>query len=357
MALARSVTASSALASALGAVTVLVAVAGCGSSPPEELPVPEPAASPAPGEKPAGRVVRVGNAPEGVAVDPETGIVALGFRNPDRLALVDGRAGELEREVRLPSSPRHLGIAGPGGPVLVPTEAGGSLLQVSLPEGTIRSTTRVGRGPHDAAQAAGRVFVGNEFEDSVSVVEDGRELRRLPAAKQPGGVAGTETGEVGVVSVTARVFEAFDARTLRSLGRVSGGVGPTHVAAEPEGCYYVADTQGDAVLLIRRRGVRVEQVRRINVPGTPYGIAVDSAADRLWVTQTRLNRVAEYALNGRRPRLVRTLPTVRQPNTIGVDARTGRAYVAGRAGELQIVEPAEDRRVPPEPDDGDVRCR
>ncbi|MEJ7717112.1 MAG: hypothetical protein WKF31_03790 [Thermoleophilaceae bacterium] len=53
--------------------------------------------------------------------------------------------------------------------------------------------------------------------------------------------------------------------------------------------------------------------------GTPYGIAVDPAGDRLWVTQTRFNTVAEFALNGARPRLVRTLPTVRQPNTIGVD--------------------------------------
>ena len=344
------------LARPLTTLAILVALTGCGSSPPSELPVPEPAASPAPREEPAGRVVDVGNAPEGVAVDPETGIVALGFRNPNRLALVDGRTGETEREVPLPSSPRHLGLAGPGGPVLVPTEAGGSLVQVSLPEGKVLSTTRVGRTPHDADAAGGRIFVGNEFSDSVSVIEDGREIKRLPAARQPGGVAGTEIGSVGVVSVTGRVFEAFDARTLRSLGRVSGGVGPTHVVAEPEGCFYVADTQGDAVLLLRRRGPRIEQVRRINVRGTPYGIAVDPAGDRLWVTQTRFNTVAEFALNGARPRLVRTLPTVRQPNTIGVDPRSGRAYIAGRAGELQIVEPAEDRKVPPEPDDGRSRC-
>ena len=198
--------------------------------------------------------------------------------------------------------------------------------------------------------------MGNEFENSVSVIEDGRELRRLPTDRQPGGVAGTATGEVGVVAVTGRTFEAFDARSLRSYGRISGGVGPTHVVTEPEGCYYVADTQGDAVLLLRRRGARLEQVRRINVPGTPYGIAIDPAADRLWVSQTRFNRIVEYALNGRRPRFLRSVPTVRQPNTVGVDPRTGRVYVAGRAGELQIIEPAENRAVPPVPDDGRARC-
>ncbi|MEJ7717111.1 MAG: hypothetical protein WKF31_03785 [Thermoleophilaceae bacterium] len=241
------------LARPLTALAILVALTGCGSSPPSELPVPEPAASPAPREEPAGRVVDVGNAPGGRGGGP----------------------GDRDRRARLPQSepararrrshrrdgargapallPRHLGLAGPGGPVLVPTEAGGSLVQVSLPEGKVLSTTRVGRTPHDADAAGGRIFVGNEFDDSVSVLEDGRELKRLPAARQPGGVAGTDVA-VGVVSVTGRVFEAFDARTLRSLGRVSGGVGPTHVVAEPEGCYYVADTQGDAVLLLRRRG-------------------------------------------------------------------------------------------------------
>jgi DNA-binding beta-propeller fold protein YncE len=345
----------SVLAAAL--VGLVAAPVACGSSPPSELPVPEPAASPAPRERPAGRVVDVGNAPEGVVADPATGLVALGFRNPDRLALVDGRSGEVIRRVPLPSSPRHLGLARPGGPVLAPTEAGGTLVEVTLPEGKIASTTRVGRGPHDAAAGAGRAFVGNEFEDTVSVVERGRELRRLPAARQPGGVATTATGEVGVVAVTGRVLEAHDARSLRPLGHVSGGVGPTHVVAEPEGCYYVVDTQGDAVLVIDRRGPALRHIRRINVAGSPYGIALDAPADRLWVTQTARNAASEYALNGGRPVLVRRLPTVRQPNSVAVDPRSGRAYVAGRAGELQIIPPSPTRRAPPRPDDGWFRCR
>jgi DNA-binding beta-propeller fold protein YncE len=93
------------------------------------------------------------------------------------------------------------------------------------------------------------------------------------------------------------------------------------------------------------------------VSGTPYGIALDPAADRLWVTQTKLNTVSEFALNGPRPRLVRHLPTVRQPNTVGVDPRSGRVFVAGRVGELQIIPPAADREAPPRPDDAGVRCR
>lgn len=324
--------------------------------------MPEPAASPAPRVEPEGRVVRLPGAPEGIVADPETGLVAVGLRGrvressrDDRLALVDGRTGEVEQRVRVSNAPRHLQIAGPGGPVLVPTEDTNSLQEVSLPSGRV-TTTPVGREPHDATAAAGRIFVGNELEDTVSVLDGGREIRRLPAPVQPGGLAGTARGEVGVVGVRGRMFEVYDGRSLRSLGRIGAGVGPTHVVSEPEGCFYIADTQGDAVLLVHLVP-KLEQIRRINVPGAPYGIAVDPVLDRLWVTQTALNTVAEYALNGRRPRLVATHPTVRQPNTVTVNPRSGRVYVAGRDDELQIIEPRPGQSRRASPDDAALRCR
>lgn len=339
----------------------LLLAAGCGSSP-QPPAVPEPAASPTTKAEPEGRVVRLPGAPEGIVADPETGLVAVGLRGrvressrDDRLALVDGRTGRVEQRVKVSNAPRHLQLAGPGGPVLVPTEDSNTLQEVSLPNGRV-STTPVGREPHDATAAAGRLFVGNEFDDSVSVLEGGREVRRLPAPVQPGGLAGTARGEVGVVGVRGRMFEVFDGRTLRSLGRIGAGVGPTHVVAEPEGCFYIADTQGDAVLLVHLKP-KLEQIRRINVAGTPYGIAVDPVRDRLWVTQTGLNTVAEYALNGVRPRLVATHPTVRQPNTVAVEPRSGRVYVAGRDDELQIIEPPPGQSGRAEPDDAARRCR
>src|SRR5215210_2863890 len=79
--------------------------------------------------------------------------------------------GEVVRNVELPESSRHLSLAGPGGPVLVPAESADTLVQVGLPEaGTIAETT-VGASPHDAAAAPnGRIFVGNELGDTASVV-------------------------------------------------------------------------------------------------------------------------------------------------------------------------------------------
>ena len=84
-----------------------------------------------------GKVIEVRSGPEGVVADPETGLVAVGLRNPNELALVDGDSGKVVRKVGLQGYPRHLGLAGPGGPVLVPAELSDSLIQVSLPTGQI----------------------------------------------------------------------------------------------------------------------------------------------------------------------------------------------------------------------------
>ena len=78
------------------ALLLLALLAGCGSAPPEELPpAAEPASSPPLTARPDGRLVPVGHKPEGAVADPETGLVAVGLRAPDELALVDGASGEV----------------------------------------------------------------------------------------------------------------------------------------------------------------------------------------------------------------------------------------------------------------------
>jgi DNA-binding beta-propeller fold protein YncE len=330
-------------------VAVLLASVGCGAGegaprggtdskkPP---PAPEPAEAPPLNKEPAGEVVEVGNSPEGVAADPESGLVAVGLRNPDELALVDGESGEVVRKVELPESPRHLEIAGPGGPVLVPAEGSDSLVQVALPDGEIVSETPVGDFPHSAAAAPnGRIFVVNEMGSTASVIEDGRELEKIDTPLQPGGVAVTGDGLVGIVGVRGLVMEVFEADTLESLGRIDAGEGPTHVRAGPENRFYVTDTRGDAVLVYAARP-ELEQLGQVSLPGSPYGIAIDPERNHLWVTLTAEQRVVQFALEERTLREIARYPTVRQPNTVAVDKASGRVFVTGKTnGELQILDP------------------
>jgi hypothetical protein len=297
------------------------------------VPAAEPARSPPLAARPAGHVVAVGHKPEGLAFDSRTGLLAVGLANPDRLALVDGRSGRVVRRLALPESPRHLQLARPGGPVLVPAERAGLLVEASLAGGRTRSVA-VGDHPHDAAAAGGREFVGNERGHTVSVVEHGREARVLPGPVGPGGVAATRSGRrLAVVGVRSRTLELFDAAALRRIDEVDVGIGPTHVVARGER-FFVVDTRGDALLEVRADPLRVH--RRTHLAGAPYGIAFDRVHRRFWVTLTALNRVAE--LTDRR--VLRTFPTVRQPNSVAVDSRTGRVFVASRKdGTLQILDP------------------
>jgi hypothetical protein len=309
------------------------ALAACGGSSDRLAPAAEPARSPPLEREPAGRVVPLGHKPEGLVFDPVTGLLAAGLANPDRLALVDGRSGRIVRRVPLPESPRHLRLAAPGGPVLVPAERADAIVEVSLPAGRTRSTG-VGRFPHDAARARGRLFVGDELGHTVSVVEGGRRIATLAAPRQPGGVAATaDRAHVGVVGVRERALEVYDASTLESRGKVSVGIGPTHLVGGGTR-WFVVDTRGDALLEVRLDPLRVH--RRTHLAGTPYGIAFDPERRRYWVTLTARNEVAE--LTDRR--VLRRFPTVRQPNSVAVDPRSGRVFVASRTeGTLQLLDP------------------
>jgi DNA-binding beta-propeller fold protein YncE len=235
--------------------------ASCGGSAHRLAPAAEPARSPPLDRAPAGHVVPVGHEPEGVAVDPVTGLVAVGLTNPDRVALLDGDTGRTVPRVRFPETPRRL-------------ELGAA---------------------------------------SVAITADGDHR--------------------GVVRPRERALEVVDTRRRGSAGNLSVGIGPTHVVGGG-GRFFVVDTRGNALLEVRLDPLRVH--RRTQLGGRPYGIAVDAERRRYWVTLTARNEVAELTDH----RVLRRFPTVRQPNSVAVDPRSGRVFVAGRRdGILQFFDP------------------
>ncbi len=280
--------------------------------------------------------MEIGNKPEGMAVDPRTGLLAVGLKTPDRVALVDADRSRVVRRFVLPGPTRHLGLARPGGPVLAPVEKAGRVAELPLRAGPRRALV-AGRGPHDATLAAGGlIWVTDELEDRVTVIRARRATQGLDAPIEPDGVAASTDGSyVMVVGAAERAVRLYDARTFESLRQADAGLGPTHVAAGRR-VFFVVDTRGDALLVLRVRGRDLALERRIHLGGIPYGIAFDRARRRLWVTLTASNRVAELSPR----RLLRTFPTVRQPNSVAVDPRSGRVFVASRAdGTLQWFDP------------------
>jgi sugar lactone lactonase YvrE len=330
-------------------VAVLAAGAGCGTpaataghgtaAAPVRTDVPEPATAPPVAGRPAGRVVALPGGPEGLAVDARDGILAVGIRQPAGVALVDAATGRERRVIRLPAAPRHLELAGPAGPLLAPLEDADRLAQIALPGGAVTADTRVGRHPHDAAAEGSLTFVGNEYASTVSLVRAGRQIRVEPGPLQPGGVAADGSFAL-VVGVRGRRVEAYSA-TGRILGTAPAGVGPTHVQAGPGNRFYVADTEGDAMLIFRVSATGPHQAGTVRTErGRPYGIAVDRRRGLVYVTLTATNRLESFRISGGGLVPDQMWPTVRQPNSVAVDEATGRLFVAGRTGsQLEMLDP------------------
>ncbi len=326
---------------ALIAVCLLASALGCAGTDeppaPEGLGAAEPGDSPEPDAEPAGTVVELEPQPEGLAYDPVTDLLVVTVREENRLLLVDGGTGRTVREVPLPGHARHLQLAAPGGPVLVPAEDSDTLVLVSLPDG---ATTQVdvGEYPHDAAQVeGGRILVADELGGTLSVIDDGEVAQTLDSQTQPGGIAAVGP-LAGVVDVADFTLSVYDVAAGVRLDVVDAGEGPTHVVTDARARFLVADTRGDAVLVADVDPLRI--VATYALPGTPYGVAHDDAAQILWVTLTARNEVVGLSTAGERLTEVARFPTVRQPNTVAVDPDSGRIFVASRAtGELQLIDP------------------
>lgn len=147
-----------------------------------------------------------------------------------------------------------------------------------------------------------------------------------------------DPARLAVVDARARRLKIYDVRTHALVASAPAGVGPTHVACLPHGPCLVADTQGNALLRFVLRP-HLELVRSQYLPGGPYGMALDAARNRLWITLPGKNELVELPARAH-PHVLRRFPTVRQPNGVAVDERTGRVLVTGRAPDrLEWIDP------------------
>jgi DNA-binding beta-propeller fold protein YncE len=310
-----------------------------GARPPaDKLPPPaEPGQAPAPKIPIPGRQVAVGDAPEGVVVDAQTRTVAVAKRNPNELVLLDADTGEVTGRVPLPGFVRHLQLAKPGGPVLVPVESANALVRVDLPGGRAEPQLITGTVPHDASEAPnGTVFVANEHGGTVAAIRGNTIVKVFTDSVQPAGLAPVGSS-MGLLDVRKNDLTIYDADSLAIVGSTPAGAGPTHLVADKHGRLIAADTLGDAVRVFTTEPREVASVAQ---PGAPYGIAYDPVRDRLWVASSGTNEVVGYGVTDAMPRELVRIPTVQNPYTLGVDATSGRLFIAGvTAGVVQVVDP------------------
>lgn len=340
----------SALTLALAAAAVVAT--GCGAdgetktvtvaaTPAPQLDPPEatePVAGKPGGPKPGGIVVAVGKKPEGVAIDPETHVVAVAVQDPDALVLLDSRTGKTLRKVALPGFARHVSLAKPGGPFLVPVEPTDELMTVD-PRTFATSSTPVGDNPHDATAVGPRYFTADEFGSTMSVVRGGRQVGQTPVDAQPGGVTavGDQVASIAVRAYTIELFSATD--SPRGGGSQSAGLGPSHAVTGPLGRVGITDTRGQALVLYDT-DPRLRFRARVPLGGTPVGIAADPGRGTIWLSLSERGQAVPVDVRGEKPKVGRRVNTVINPFSMAVDTDTGRLAVASRTeGTLQLVDP------------------
>ena len=153
----------------------------------------------------------------------------------------------------------------------------------------------------------------------------GRARRASPRPRR-----GASSGAGSSPSVRERVLELFDAdRCAASPRRRRHRAHARRLRRRPD-CVYVADTDGDGLLVFETRPELPLTAPATALAGSPYGIAADHRAGALWVTLTGRTGSSSCS-TGRARTCSPAFPSVRQPDTVAVDPATGRVYVTGRA--------------------------
>jgi hypothetical protein len=146
---------------------------------------------------------------------------------------------------------------------------------------------------------------------------DGRSTR---TCREPIASAMVERGkQIAVLCGRERVLDLYDTTTLKRLGRVGAGIGPTGLTTNGVELLYVTDVRGNALLVYHTRPF--EFIRRVHLGGGPYAIAYDPGHWGLWIVLAGSNRLVNYAA-GARPVPRAEFPSIRNAREVVPTADT-----------------------------------
>ena len=293
----------------------------------------KPAVSPAVTVKPAGQVLP-GSAVSAVAVEGSTLVVAVS--QPPSLQLYDLNAlasppvnmplyGKVER---LTVAPGRVEIAEPGQ---------GVVQQLTLPDRKLSETKTGGQPASSIAYGADRLVAMGAAKD----------IQVLPAAGPARTIGGQIYSADDVLAAGDGVVVLDRLRTAVFSVDVAGGKineglragdGAANAVADSYGRILVTDARAGALIAFSASPLIMRQ--RYPVPGGAYGIAYDAKRSLAWVTLTERNEVVGFDVRGGEPVEKYRFPTVRQPDSVGVDEISGRVVIGSAVGEgTQVIQP------------------
>ncbi|CCQ16513.1 putative uncharacterized protein [Rhodococcus sp. AW25M09] len=331
-----------AVASALAVVTVL-STSACSSDDENSGQIsvePLPAAqSPATTVAPAGTVTEFAPV-DALTFDPVTRTLVALTDASTTVNLVRAGASSDTRVVDLGSTGAAL-VAGRDSTVLIPMD--GSVVRIDVADGqrtdlavdsNARSAADLPDGTTAVGDDTGKVRVFDASGQVTSTVSGGSVTSADVLASTPDGVSVLDRRQTSVTDLN------LDDGTLGVALRA--GEGAAEMTSDEFGRLLVTDSTGTELLVFTSHDLLMRQ--RFPVGSQPWAVAYDEQSGVAWVTLPARNEVVGYTLDTGIPVEVERLATVRQPDSIAVDADTGDLYVGSATGDgLQRI-PAAGRR-------------
>ncbi|MGW4531760.1 YncE family protein [Nocardia sp. NPDC004340] len=315
------------IGSALAGVTVVTLLTGCSDQPDNANNATRdpatPAAAPTATPAPAGQVSA--SAPIALLLDePATGILAAVVDSGTTLNLIDKG---VTRPVTLPGKAAAL-VAGKPGEVLIAVP--GKIVRVDVASGAL-TTVAVDGDLHSVGLRPDGSLVAGLADGRVLLLDADGTVRHTITGLSAADAIDTGEGRVVVVDrrQSAIVELDLDAHKLGLALRAGDGV--TNMIGDHFGRRLVTDTAGAELLVYTADPLVLHQ--RFPVGSSPYALAYDQRSETVWVTLTGSNEVVGYELSTGIPVEVGRYPTVRQPNSVTVDARTGDLFVGSATGD------------------------
>ncbi|SFB57119.1 hypothetical protein SAMN05216266_120114 [Amycolatopsis marina] len=293
------------------------------------------AVSPATTAEPEGTVLPAEKV-TALAVDSGSRTLAVAVQQPPSVLLHDLDApGAKPRTVSLPGQAASLAVQ--EGQFVASVPGAGSVVWFE-PSGTTVRTAEVAGAPVASASHDGRSLVAVRDRKAIEVLDGETVTKTISGELYSADQVVTAGGHTVVLDrLRTALFEVDVEAGTVDVG-LRAGQGATNAVADPFGRVLVTDTRAGSLLAFSTEPLLLRQ--RYPVPGGVYAIASDAKRKLAWVTLTGRNEVVGFDLRGGEPEEKYRFPTVRQPNSVAVDDRTGQVVVGSAAGEgIQVIAP------------------
>ncbi|MFI1916488.1 YncE family protein [Nocardia sp. NPDC020380] len=324
--------------SALAGAAVVGLLAGCSSNggDSDHPTIDRVPAAPAP----AVTVAPAGSVTPSAAItqllsEPATGTLVEVTDGANALQL---NANGTTRTVALPAKPASLALGKPG-EVLVAVP--GKVIRVDVATGTTSEIGVDGDVLSAALRPDGTLAVGLANGKVLLLDANGAVQHTISGLVSADAVDASDN-HVVVLDQRQTTITQLDLPAHQLGLSLRAGDGATHMIGDHFGRRLVTDTKGGELLVYTADPLVLHQ--RFPVGSSPYALAYDQRSETVWVTLTGRNEVVGYDLSTGIPVEVGRYPTVRQPNTVTIDSRTGDMFVGSGTGDgLQRI-PADQRK-------------